>query len=564
MINMDSPAIRPAKRPVSYRSIIMTATAGLIFAFLEYCYPVSIDTLFFEGFFNHCLASEGCLTGAWSKYAETIGSHDNIRFAQMSWPLFAYVPKWLYALLTGALVSVIIWFAARLAARAANLAFPSFRVCLFSFIVFVLSMPWAGDLLCPVYVLNYIPTTIFSLWLIDLLTDPRSRGTKAAWGAILLSALISCFHEEYSVMTGGAVFVLIILRKGRVPFKYYFAFLTLLAVTVLMVFCSNVPSRVFDDSAILIISAPVKWLVQNWTSVIFLLLVSFMPAFRKRRRNLYETLRNRPIATLLFIIILEGLAVSSLQPFNWRISAYSNYSSGLLILIVCAPIFGKLSDKAKSLVSILAVFISAAFFILLFIEAWHVKKENDRIMAELKISTTGTVEGDITAHADNRLRYLGLTGGRVWKYPYTWPALQLYLGNGNWPAVVAKDLLDADPAEDITLKGDGIRRHGSSFYITPDGFDSISHGRYSAGYGVADTHIDYADKDGRLYPSVFTLFLKYRADDGKCLYAVIPFALKAAPEDIVATRSDGLFNSCHKEYYDHEGNIKDVHINGLN
>lgn len=552
---------------LSSGSIVMLTAAGLIFAFLEYCYPVSLDTLYFEGFFNHCLEKEGNFMSAWSKYAGTIGSHDNIRFAQMSWPLFACLPKWIYALFTGALASLIIWFAAKITVRSMGANSAGFNIFFFSFLAFVAGMPWVGSLLCPVYVLNYFLPTLFSMWLIDLLTNDTGKGFKTSALAILFSALISIFHEEYSVMTGGAIFMLILFKRGRVPAKYYASFLSLFVVTCLMVFCSHASARVADDAVAIIFSAPKKWMGQNYMAFIFLLITAsalLIPSKRRYLKGLYNGKGcSRTIYFLLAVIVIEGLGVSAIQDFNWRISAYSNFAAAILILMIIFPGFLKLQKNGQRVVSLTLMVLTAAFFISVSIEAWKVKKADEQIMTQLRTSETGTIEGDITAHADNQMKYLGLTGGRVWKHSYTWPALQIYLDKGKWPAIVPGALLDVNPDVDSELEGSVIRRHGSAFYLTAKEFDDISEGKYTAGYGVAENYIDFTDRHGNSYPAVFTLFLKYMARDGQSYYAVIPFELGAGAKEIKSAQIKGHFNSAYKEYYDEDGKIKNVHITQL-
>lgn len=269
----------------------------------------------------------------------------NGRFGDMWTPLIMLIPRWLYGILYGGGLGVILIEAIRIA----QLSFSSTpNKCIWLCGLSIIFFPWIDVLYTRAVFWNYFPAIIFSLIALQFFISSRKVTGWRFVGCLIASLLSGCWHELMPViLLPSGILYCLLTRKIT-----YNQWVVASGMTLGMLFVISAPSFFYRPDQLPFLFFSDNQILLSWLYVsllVFLAIVSILSFYLLKKPQKQSMQSALLWALLLPIIPSSGIMVSSL--YEPRMCLFA------LILVLIALFFSlpsgvRLSIKTKILIGI--------------------------------------------------------------------------------------------------------------------------------------------------------------------------------------------------------------------
>lgn len=458
---------------------MLAGVMALLFAIWQYWTPVQMDDLWMQAYYNRFADRYGAGTfRAWLEYAEWFRVDSNGRLANYLAPIVTlYVPRWLFAAMTGIFVGLLYMLVVRLSGLGRRYS-PTFQWRWMA-LVWAASMvlfPWRDHLMLADYALNYVYATVFDLlfvwaWLTAL---SRRLGAVTLLGACVAALVGGMMHEGLAVPLLAGCGVVVLMRRFRLPWQAWlllvlFAFSSLESVTA-----PGILARAGRDMGFSPVHNTVVML-KSCTLLLLLLAVIALGLWLPRKRHATRRL----LVTPPFVLCLTAAVVSAVfclvlvdasARFGWLTQILSAIGIGMTVRRT-----GRLNSRFWGGLALLAAVLTASLLMNVISEQKKVYSENDEIMKSLHSSENGTVFRDIhTLEGMDKITTLALVEYGNWNGAFQIGCVNLVYPEKEY-AVVPEGLADFNGNVDTKYPGEtgmcGYKGHKLSPMIDHDAFD---------------------------------------------------------------------------------------------
>lgn len=398
-----------------------------IYSLLSFLTPYYLDDWTFMGNWRDDAANSGFSISGWWKYYLFIRGYDNGRIANAMSPISTMFSPWkeLFPIFTGCLAAAVAILLQRLATGRRSAAFLSFTWALM-----IIGLPWHDTLFVRDYSLNYIWAAALTLaFLFSLKHITRSPGIFGL--SILLAFLAGGWHEGFAVPSLCGLGLLMLVRRFRLPARFYIATAVYLASTLLFMLSPGLISRAVnevsrDDNGRLLLR-PLVIIVLD--AILFTILFCRY-LFKNSDRSLRNLLKilGSPVMTVAGGIVIAGFAIGLLTVNTSRSYFWPDMGAiaiGIHLLNRILPDTGrwKLCRQWAAVVITLACVAQSVAVII-----WQSRyaHETEEIMALLDKSPSGTVFYDTKLPEKAPAYTLGIPVDNAWRNPYHYRALWSY------------------------------------------------------------------------------------------------------------------------------------------
>lgn len=399
---------------------MLAGVMALLFAIWQYWTPVQMDDLWMQAYYNRFADRYGAGTfRAWLEYAEWFRVDSNGRLANYLAPIVTlYVPRWLFAALTGIFVGLLYMLVARLSGLGRRYS-PTFQWRWMA-LVWAASMvlfPWRDHLMLADYALNYVYTTVFDLlfvwaWLTAL---SRRLGAVTLLSACVAALVGGMMHEGLAVPLLAGCGVVVLMRRFRLPWQAWlllvlFAFSSLESVTA-----PGILARAGRDMGFSPVHNTVVML-KSCTLLFLLLAVIALGLWLPRRRHATRRLLVTPPFTLcLAAALVSALLCLLINDASARFGWVAQLSSAIAIGMTIRRT-GRLECRFWGGMAMLGAVLVASLMLNVIGEQKQVYHEDEEIRRQLAESADGTVFRDIAAlDRYDRILTLALTEHGNWR-----------------------------------------------------------------------------------------------------------------------------------------------------
>ena len=181
---------------------ILTALAVVIYSAISWLVPYQLDDIFYMDWLR--VSSDGYFGFAGSHWL-----HQNGRLGNLLCPLLlCYLPKWLFALLTGACVGGLLVFSYKLGVRHAGVDWKRFSMF---WLVFAFVLPWHDNIMVADFALNYLLSGFLTMFFLLMLFENERVGVVG----LLLGLAAGWSHEGVSVPVLAGLTFLLAMKRMR-------------------------------------------------------------------------------------------------------------------------------------------------------------------------------------------------------------------------------------------------------------------------------------------------------------------------------------------------------------
>ncbi len=196
--------------------------AVAVYGVMGYLVPWEYDSLNFDYIYRtYNGGSEAFSWNALMQYAQEVIHNDNARLPNLIAPVMSLmVPRWLWGLLAGVAMAVMIGFASMLPS---SKRLPSLT---FTWLLIIIVLPWSNNLWVGVFAFSYIFPGALMMVIIWLLVrkdvGPCRPGREAASAqrwivAFFLALLLGWWHEQFALALACGLIAWVIVRKEIGP-----------------------------------------------------------------------------------------------------------------------------------------------------------------------------------------------------------------------------------------------------------------------------------------------------------------------------------------------------------
>lgn len=359
------------------------------------------------------------LSGLW-EYAEMLRRVENGRLAQvLVAPAVLWLPRWLFALLTGITVAAMF----RLMTALSNIK-KELRAGVLDLVwaASLVLMPWRDNIMLTSFLLNYLyPGTLL---LLSLYLITKQQGKLAVVVAVLSGFAAAWGHEACGLSMCAGLVVYIGTNKGRVKKKWWALLIASIAGTALVASApamwERVERTVNDKDAIQVI-------IQIITRLPAVCLMIAMALFsRLKHQTMAEAVRRNPAGVVCFVGAMAGAVIVLCVDAAPRAAWFAEMMALTTLVVMIAPLLK--NSKLAQIVNF-AGNIAAICILLLMIrvlgQQYTLYKQHIRIEQEMQQSPTGTAYVDLVDISPMRAPSLFLPMKSTWIEPMTYMALNM-------------------------------------------------------------------------------------------------------------------------------------------
>lgn len=217
-----------------------------LYATLSYVTPYYLDDYTFMG--NYRDDAEGGYAfswSAWARYYDIIRGYDNGRISNALSPISTMFSPWkeIFPILTGIMLSLTIVLVQRFATQRRR----STGYLALTWALAIVCLPWRDTLFVRDYVLNYImasAVTLSFLWFLRKICREERPSRMHVASCLVLAIIAGGWHEGFSATTICGLGLLAILRRFRLPRRFYAATAVYLASTLLFMLSPGIIGRI--------------------------------------------------------------------------------------------------------------------------------------------------------------------------------------------------------------------------------------------------------------------------------------------------------------------------------
>ncbi len=401
-----------------------------IYGVLAWMVPMEYDSLRFDAIYRRYNGgSEGFSWAAWYQYALELAEIDNARLSNIVAPVMSLmVPRWLWGLLTGVAMAVMIGFATLLtgARRLPALAL--------TWVMLIVLMPWANCVWVGDYALNYIYTgalTMVLAWVV-LTTAAKQRGTVAPRMALalVLAIIVGWMHEQFALGLACGLIAWVIVRKEKAgndaveprrtmaSSRLLWIAVALIAVSIVALSCPGMMVRFYHSGVEARMSSFSLVLIKNvatlllWAILVLGLLVD--------GRRWWRWCCSRPVVVIMSAGALAAMVIHLVMGAAPR-SAFAATLMAIVALVALAkPV---LDCKKWTTVSIVVILLCYAQGVIACVAQYPYYRQYQEIMAEIKSHPGQTIYRDVLPvyHVERWKR--GMSSRATWIEPFTYLCL---------------------------------------------------------------------------------------------------------------------------------------------
>ena len=397
-------------------------------------------------------------TDAWWRYYTFIRGYDNGRISNALSPLSTMFSPWkeIFPFLTGialAWAMVVVQFFVSPSSPSSRLPHSPLWLSL-TWLLMILFIPWRDTIFVRDYSLNYIWSAAITLSLLLLLA--RKRWLPAA----LLAVLAGGWHESFAVATICGLALLLVVRGFKVSPRFYIVLCIYAASTMVFMLSPGMTGRMayyVGD-----IQYFPSW--RNYIILPVLLLSCAVLLCSPRGRRCIGEVALSDAGLVAIGIILSGYFIAVCAANTPRSFFWPDMAAIALELMLarsfCFRMVGGVREKAlrRGLAFTVAALCIAQSVSVIVWQARY-KQQDDRIMALLNESRSGTVFYDLSLPLHPPKYTMGMPAGHLWRNPWHYRALISFY---NTPVigVVPTSLRQATPSEETPRY---INAEGSRF-----------------------------------------------------------------------------------------------------
>ncbi len=447
-------------------SLAMIATA---FGLWQWFTPLQIDDLAFQAYFNYFADKAGGHTfGAWLDYSMWYRGDTNGRLANYLAPVATlFLPRWLFAILTGIAVAWIVAATVGLSQQGSNKN-PRFTLWLtWIFWPGVLTLwPWRDDLTLPDYALNYIFATAVDLAYLIAWLRAIDRRMPSWWLIWALPAALAggMMHEGLALPMLGACVIIAITRKMRIPPMAWVLLTVFLAGTLESALSPGIWERARQQSSAFTILGNLTIAVKHCTLLVLLTTICLCMSFtRRRRRNLLAIMR-RPAFAICALNALGGALICFLfdyaaPRYGWVSQIYSTICLGMLL-------HEQRHTPSLRAWALALTLYTATWILYGGIISWQkdVYDEDKALRAELYTVPSGTVYHDVITKKGMPLWLLRLPTAGFWGSAFQHACFNLRYRHGNKPFAVLPEAMDGFISTD-SIPGSARMTLWNGYYV---------------------------------------------------------------------------------------------------
>ncbi len=404
-----------------------------IYGVLAWMVPMEYDSLRFDAIYRRYNGgSEGFSWSAWYHYACELAEIDNARLSNIVAPVMSLtVPRWLWGLLTGVAMAVMIGFATVLtgARRLPALAM--------TWVMLIVLMPWSNCVWVGDYALNYIYTgalTMVLAWLVigraDAVPSRRAVAPRIA-AAFILAVIVGWMHEQFALGLACGLIAWVIIgqrespasdgRTRPVPLGLAYVLtisVTLIAVSIVALSCPGMIVRFYHSGVEARMSSVQLVLIKN--SATLLLWAILILGLVVGGRRWWRWCCSRPVVVIMSAGALAAMVIHLVMGAAPR----SAFAATLMAIVALVALAKPVLDRKKwTILSILIILLCYAQGIMACVAQYPYYKQYHEIMAEIKAHPGQTIYRDVLPvyHVEKWKR--GMSSRATWIEPFTYLCL---------------------------------------------------------------------------------------------------------------------------------------------
>ena len=407
----------------------LAALMAVLYALLSYLTPLYLDDWSFMAVWRDDV--DGGYTFSWrtwGDYFRYIRGFDNGRIANALSPFSTMFSPWkeIFPVLTGICVAISAVLVQKFATG--RLSIPALAL---TWVLMIVGLPWIDTIFVRDYSLNYIwasAVTLIFLWLLNAV----SHGRKLLVPAIVMAVIAGGWHEGFSSATLCGLALLVIIRKFRLPWKFY-------AVTVIYLFSDILfmlsPGLVRRAAAAVTANDHSMVHMRTAAIIIFdiflaaiLIILSLTGKSKKQGLKRLQSVFNTPSVIVCIGIIAAGFAIGFLSTNTLRSFFWPDLGAVMLAvrLIVETGKMAHIGRWPVRFASVILIALCTAQTVYSIIWQARYKKETDEIIALLNKSDTGTVFYDIKLPPSPPRYTLGIPVANAWYNQFHYRLLWSY------------------------------------------------------------------------------------------------------------------------------------------
>lgn len=378
--------LTPATLALAVITVIMTLAA--------YWTPYALDNHLFEaGLLRRC--PDGFTWSGYADYINAIRQVDNWRLPNILAPVVSlYVPKWLFALLTGLMTATNVYAAASFSTGTADRSNGHLPQTQATFTVLVFAamlvfLPWGNNILTGDYALNYIWGSFIAMamFLSARAGIDRRRGSLLP---ALLGCLLGIWHEGIAMAAvGGVVIMALTLRFDRRYLPYYIGGIAAFVAALVWMLSSHLTVRADSEFAsAAICNDTLRFVRYNILAIVMTVVVLGSLLFRRRRA--LDFVQARPLSALFAGSMLTALCISAVTAFSGRAAFWGEMSAIVTLGIIAEPFIIRRSRRILT-ATVGLVCVTLCTTELIFCRAFNDRYE--AFVGSLANSPDGTVYG---------------------------------------------------------------------------------------------------------------------------------------------------------------------------
>lgn len=438
-----SPNCHASARQYSVAWLLLLAAVAAFFGVWSYTVPIQADDIAFQYFLPHFEERNSSLWGAFWEYSHWFWLDTNGRLANFVAPLATmYVPRWLFASLTGVATAWVMYAAIRLA-QWRRTADPRFNFCalLMMMPVVLFLWPWRDYLLYPDYSLNYLYSTALNLIFLIVWLRALERWMPLWWlvWALPLTIVTGMMHEGLSLPMLGACGLVTILRRLRIPPAAWALGLVYLAGTLVVTLSPGILGRAAREHG------GTSILVHGYYTLIYctllwaMIITAMVLLWRRTSRRRMAALLRTPVFATAALNALAGAAIcfifdEATPRYGWLTQVFST-----IALLQIWREFAWRSERCKRRLLMwgaAAGLLTAIPAGLTVADARAVAREDRLIRHKLESLPDGTFYFDVSTAADASPLIMGNTFRGMWKSHFQHACYNLGLSVDEARAVV--------------------------------------------------------------------------------------------------------------------------------
>ena len=228
-----------------WAAVVIAGVAAVVYAVFCYCVPLSVDDYMYVNRWNTSTGFSPFSFESYLKFIRANRAFDNFRICNMLVPMaVCFQPAMsIFPIFTGLMTGAILFLGYRLVNPQPQRLKQAF-ICALLWGEIIMFLPWF-NLFIADYALNYIWSGAISLFAIFLAL--KIIDNRLSTGAFLLSLAVAFiaggWHEGFSLPTLSGLALLAIMKKGKLPGRFYAFFLIYLLSAIFFLWSPGMWAR---------------------------------------------------------------------------------------------------------------------------------------------------------------------------------------------------------------------------------------------------------------------------------------------------------------------------------